>query len=261
MAAPLEPQYELPVSINEPRPATRSPARRPKKRVYESSDDEVEETTVEALDEPATLDLDGGVLLSDEAMREIAHRPTKPSGDSEWRVEWSAERRCWSWIHHETHGQLFENPSQMDEDARDHAARTAPIATFESHSLQITMDIRPAASQVWTPEEEQQLRDLVAELGAGDWTAKSNKFHTTRSASSLRHRWYSVHAVASPAGSSPGAPADPQRTPYADDLNYSAASWTKEEDDALRKVRNLFLSNVTLRPYRRTNFKPGAHHF
>ena len=109
---------------------------------------------------PSSSDEDEGIVLSVERAREIVERPAKPSGDAEWRVEWSADHGAWSWIHNETGGQILTSPLLMDHNAREIAARTAPIATFSMLSRPLTLDIRPS-SQVWTEEEETQLRQLV----------------------------------------------------------------------------------------------------
>ena len=113
-----------------------------------------------AASRPSSSDEDEGIVLSVERAREITERPAKPSGDAEWRVEWSADHGCWSWIHNETGGQILTSPLLMDHNAREIAARTAPIATFSMISRPLTLDIRPA-SQIWSEEEETQLRQLV----------------------------------------------------------------------------------------------------
>ena len=113
-----------------------------------------------AASRPSSSDEDEGIVLSVERAREITERPAKPSGDAEWRVEWSADHACWSWIHNETGGQILTSPLLMDHNAREIAARTAPIATFSMLSRPLTLDIRPA-SQIWSEEEETQLRQLV----------------------------------------------------------------------------------------------------
>ena len=169
------------------------PTNSPKKRAYESSDEEDDHAYEPASDHD--VDMDGGMVLSEELQREILTRPPKPDGDAEWRVEWCAEQSCWSWIHHKTHGQIFTDPLAMDNDARDRAAASAPVAAFEASQLNRKRGpTQRTASQGWTSDEEQQLKDLVAEHGPGDWGTKSSMFKTDRSASALRHRWYSVHA-------------------------------------------------------------------
>jgi hypothetical protein len=217
----------------------------PKKRAYESSDEEDDDGDQGVAAED--VDLDGGVVLSEETLREIITRPPKPEGDSEWRVEWCAKQRCWSWIHHRTQGQIFSSPLEMDADAREHAATTAPVAVFESmqHTLLPERPPERPASQIWTSEEEQQLKYLVAQLGAGDWSTKASLFCTNRSASALRHRWYSVHAE-QPGGGGPATLVGNGGSDYvshtAPERMVGVSSWTKEEDDALRAVRLPYLS-------------------
>jgi hypothetical protein len=42
----------------------------------------------------------------------------------------------------------------------------------------------------WTAQEDSELRQMVAESGARDWSRKAAEFSSARSASSLKHRWY-----------------------------------------------------------------------
>jgi hypothetical protein len=53
----------------------------------------------------------------------------------------------------------------------------------------------PGASTGWTSAEDNQLRKLVKQYGEGDWQEKAEAFKTTRSSSSIRHRWYSYLAT------------------------------------------------------------------
>ena len=216
----------------------------PKKRTFESSDDEddldSETNEVGAADH---ADMDGGMILSEEVQREILTRPPKPEGDAEWRVEWSAEQGCWSWIHHSTHGQIFSNPLEMDSDARDQAAASAPVAVFEppqSPQNNREKGSTQRAPQVWTMEEEEQLKSLVAESGPGDWSTKSSLFNTNRSASALRHRWYSVHAGQSGSSKSlsSGIQAEYSEKDRGAHLKETrgTSAWSQEEDEALREV-------------------------
>ena len=220
-------------------PPQSSATESPKKQAYESSDnDDEDDRDSEQYTDSDFTDMDGGMILSEEVQREILTRPPKPEGDAEWRVEWSSEQRCWSWIHHQTHGQIFANPLEMDKDARDRAAASGPVAVFED--LQQNQLQRPGqrpAAQIWTVEEEEQLKNLVAESGAGDWSTKSSLFHTHRSASALRHRWYSVHAHGQ-SDSDRGLSIDIHHDggPVDETRGFGASSWTKEEDDALRAV-------------------------
>lgn len=214
-----------------------------KKRTFESSDDEddLDSETNESSDH---VDMDGGMILSEEAQREILTRPPKPDGDAEWRVEWSAEQDCWSWIHRTTHAQIFTNPLEMDSDARDRNAASAPVAVFEASQgsrNHRTQGPTQRTSHVWTTEEEDQLKSLVAESGVGDWSTKSSLFITNRSASALRHRWFSVHAgqPASGSGLSSGIQFEQFKTSHGGPLKETkglGASWSHEEDEALRAV-------------------------
>ena len=211
----------------------------PKKRAFESSDDDDDDDRgSEQHTDSDFADMDGGMILSEEVQREILTRPPKPEGDAEWRVEWSSEQRCWSWIHHQTHGQIFASPLEMDTDARDRAAASAPVAVFGDSQLnQLQGPAQRPAPPIWTAEEEDQLKSLVAESGAGDWSTKSSLFHTNRSASALRHRWYSVHADGqSESDMSLSSAVQHDGGLFNETRGFGASSWTNEEDDALRAV-------------------------
>ena len=45
----------------------------------------------------------------------------------------------------------------------------------------------------WTAEEDAELRALVRNDGPGGWQKKSQNFSTARSASSMSHRWVTLH--------------------------------------------------------------------
>lgn len=68
-------------------------------------------------------------------------------------------------------------------DADSAAAATAPAPAS------------PGATTGWTSAEDAQLKKLVKQTGAGDWEAKAAAFKTSRSSSSIRHRWFSYLAT------------------------------------------------------------------
>lgn len=173
----------------------RSSTKNPRKRACrETSDDEDDHAICETNSASDQVDNGSGVILSEEIERQILTRPPKPEGSAEWRVEWSTERGCWSWVHHTTCGQIFTSPLKMESDARDQAAASAPVAFVGGSHLSPEPLYQQSSLQKWTAEEEEQLKNLVAKFGAGNWSTLSSLFNTDRSASALRHRWYSVHA-------------------------------------------------------------------
>ena len=104
----------------------------------------------------------------------------------------------------------------------------------------------------WSPEEDEELRQLVGTIGAKDWEKMEKVFSTDRLAGGLRGRWFNhLKTVVDPAAKLPVQAEDPvpedpvpespvqagEPTPAAKPGRFGRVNWTSEEKAVLLRVR------------------------